>query len=300
MLRRAAPGDVTALPPAGDGGQIVRGASWRRRSGVQCCGGLKCAPSRSNHMTRRPAMPAWFSRSRKPSGRVPRILAQDDRAVALRFERDQTQQIVDGKLRDRRPRRRGSPRGMTQSRARPMTWSIRTPPAWRSAWRSMSRKAEKPLLRRPLRGKRRDAPVLAFAVDEVRRRADLQAVQHLVLAAPGSAAGRGRCRPRGRRSGRFGMPASRAAAWAAAADPVRAVLQPGVEADFVARDPAGNAGDGGVVAGRVGCGQLRQSLRNCCPAPSAWHGFEAAHGVPCDRPLRARNASSSSWSWKCR
>ncbi len=71
-----------------------------------------------------------------------------------------------------------------------MTWSIRTPPAWRSAWRSMSMKAEKPLLRRP-RGEKAVMPqFLAFPVDEIRRRADLEALQNLILAAPACAAGR--------------------------------------------------------------------------------------------------------------
>ncbi len=69
-----------------------------------------------------------------------------------------------------------------------MTWSIRRPPAWAKLARSISMNARKPLRTRAFGGKRRDAPALAGAVENVRWRANGEGGEQFVLAAPGLAA----------------------------------------------------------------------------------------------------------------
>ena len=64
--------DVGAMPPAGDRRQVVRRGHRQRRRIPGFGGGEAVVVPRSNHRTRMPCTPSWFSVSRNPAGTVPR------------------------------------------------------------------------------------------------------------------------------------------------------------------------------------------------------------------------------------
>ena len=123
-------GDVGAAPPAGERRQIVGRDAGDRERGV-FGGRQNSAPRRSNHSTRVPRIRRAVSFSRKPCGTVPRSSPTTMHRGALALERDMAEQIVERDRRDRRPRPACAPSGMTNSRARPIAWSMRSTPAWR-------------------------------------------------------------------------------------------------------------------------------------------------------------------------
>ena len=124
------------------------------------------------------------------------------RGCAMRFQRDQPQHVVDREVQvgavAPAPRRPAPPR----AGARPIAWSMRTPPAWRIAARSISMKAREAVLRAGRAARTRPAPNPGRAVSTgpaARRRSGRSASRP---AGSSNGCRRDRRRPRGRRSGR--------------------------------------------------------------------------------------------------
>ena len=112
---------------------------------------MKRVASRWNHSTSMPAMPARAQAGAKAGRHRAEILADHDRAVAMRFQRQQPQQVVERIGEIGALATPSAPCGTSHSRIRPMAWSMRTPPAWRSAARKVAMNGSKPLRDQRLR-----------------------------------------------------------------------------------------------------------------------------------------------------
>ena len=159
--------DVGAAPPAGHGRQVVR-RGHRDRIGAPCVGARKRLASRSNHSTSMPAMPASRQRGAKAGRHGAEVLADHDGAVAMRFQRQQPQQIVErigeiGALGRRRAVRHEpeahQPHGVVDAHAAGVA----------HAARRVARNGAKPPATSACGEKRGEAPVLAVRIE--RRRA---------------------------------------------------------------------------------------------------------------------------------
>ena len=185
-----APVDVAPAPPAGDGRQIVRAGHRRRAAASSAAAGVKRSARRARTTARAcPSTPA----SLQPVLEALRHACRDPRRARSRrcrcdFQRDQPQQVVAREAQIGAVRRRARRPAPPRAACSPMAWSMRTPPAWRSAARSISMKAAKPCCCSP-RGENAVMPQSwPVAAQQVGRRADRQPDQHLLLAAPGMAA----------------------------------------------------------------------------------------------------------------
>ena len=121
-------------------------------------------------------MPAAASRSRKPLRHRAEIFADDDRPDAGGIPARVSRSKIVERIREvgaigRRRRRRGT----SQSRASPMAWSMRSAAGVTQRARSVARKGAKPPASSARGEKRRQAPILPAWVEQIRRRADLQA-----------------------------------------------------------------------------------------------------------------------------
>ena len=113
------------------------------------------------------------------------VLADDERALAARLDGHDVEQFGrrEAHVRALGPVRR--PGGSQNWRNKPMTWSIRSPPACTRTAFTASRNGSKnggPQLPRDVR---RQPPVLPVGTELVRRRADAAAERQQVLVAPG-------------------------------------------------------------------------------------------------------------------
>ena len=135
---------------------------------------------------------------------------------------------------------------------------MRTPPAWRMAARSISRKAPKPFCRRPCGEKAARPQFWPVGAQQVGRRADGQADQGLVLPAPAmAAAGIGADGEVGDQADRHAGVA-RARACAAARLLVGAELHVGVQRDLVGVGARRMWRRRGCAGSRSSSGQSRQ------------------------------------------
>ncbi len=153
---------------------------------------------------------------------------------------------------------------------------MRTPPAWRMAARSISRNAPNPCCAQPGGRERGQAPALALGAEQVRRRADGEAEQDLVLPRPAmAAAGIGADGEVGDQADRHAGRARRGLRRGEAA--VGAPLHVGVERDLVGV-AAGELGDRRVVrdgaAPRARCASASaragRTARRGCASNRAW------------------------------
>ena len=102
------------------------------------------APSRSNHSTRMPRMSARRQLLAEAVGHGAEVLADHHALRALALQRDLADQVVDGIGDIGALGRVWRPSGMTNSRVRPIAWSMRSMPAWRMLAANSAEKPRQP------------------------------------------------------------------------------------------------------------------------------------------------------------